>query len=168
MTTTHKFFGIIIIILLSFSCKPIIKIGNEEMVIEPAENFEPELPDVDLGPWEFESDYNDSILRILKKNDPYAPEGVRFNVEDVSICDKFCGEQYAKKFFEIMTMKEILYMPDEHAQKRIVPTSDLFSSNALLETVRDAYHGHHPLALSPDVIWLTICQGMSIHINLNF
>ncbi len=168
MTTTHKFFGIIIIILLSFSCKSIIKIGNDQMVIEPAENFEPELPDVDLGPWEFESDYNDSILRILKKNDPYAPEGVRFDVEDVTICDRFSGEKDAKIHFEEMTMREILYMPDEHAQKRIVPSSDLFSSNALLETVRDAYHGHHPLALSPDVIWLTICQGMSIHINLNF
>ena len=138
------------------------------MVIEPAENIEPELPDVDLGPWEFESDYNDSILRILKKNDPYAPEGVRFDVEDVTICDRFSGEKDAKIHFEEMTMREILYMPDEHAQKRIVPSSDLFSSNALLETVRDAYHGHHPLALSPDVIWLTICQGMSIHINLNF
>ncbi|MBR2260761.1 MAG: DUF4419 domain-containing protein [Paludibacteraceae bacterium] len=168
MTTTHKFFWIITIILLSFSCKSIIKIGNDQMVIEPAENIEPELPDVDLGPWEFESDYNDSILRILKKNDPYAPEGVRFDVEDVTICDRFSGEKDAKIHFEEMTMREILYMPDEHAQKRIVPSSDLFSSNALLETVRDAYHGHHPLALSPDVIWLTICQGMSIHINLNF
>ena len=168
MTTTHKFFWIITIILLSFSCKSIIKIGNDQMVIEPAENIEPELPDVDLGPWEFESDYNDSILRILKKNDPYAPEGVRFDVEDVTICDRFSGEKDAKIHFEEMTMREILYMPDEHAQKRIVPSSDLFSSNALFETVRDAYHGHHPLALSPDVIWLTICQGMSIHINLNF
>ena len=174
MTTTHKFFWIITIILLSFSCKSNQK--NAQMVIEPAESFVPIIPDDDLDT--YGPDYKDSIMRvlkeedsimgILKKNDPYAPEGVRFDVEDVTICDRFSGEKDAKIHFEEMTMREILYMPDEHAQKRIVPSSDLFSSNALLETVRDAYHGHHPLALSPDVIWLTICQGMSIHINLNF
>lgn len=112
--------------------------------------------------------YTDSILKILKKNDPYSPEGVRFNVENDSIATKFHKEQDAKTFIEKIALREILYMPEEHKQMRIVPTIAPHFPNALLETVRDAYHEHRPLALSPDVIWLTICQGMSFHINLNF
>ena len=30
-----------------------------------------------------------------------------------------------------------------------------------------AFYGHHPLCLSPDVIWITIVQGLSFHVNLN-
>ena len=48
MTTTHKFFWIITIILLSFSCKSSQK--NAQMVIEPAESIVPIIPDDDLDP----------------------------------------------------------------------------------------------------------------------
>ena len=111
---------------------------------------------------------NDSILRKLKENDPYSPEGVRFYVKNDTIADKFYEEQNVKNFFEYITLKEVLYMPEEHKNMRIAPTIGPNLPNGLLETVRNAYHGHYPLALSPDVIWLTICQGMSKHINLNF
>jgi hypothetical protein len=30
-----------------------------------------------------------------------------------------------------------------------------------------AYAGHRPVALSPDMIWLMICQGVAHHINAN-
>lgn len=111
---------------------------------------------------------NDSILRKLKENDPYSPEGVRFYVKNDTIADKFYKEQNVKNFFEYITLKEVLYMPEEHKNMRIAPTIGPNLPNGLLETVRNAYHGHYPLALSPDVIWLTICQGVSKHINLNF
>ncbi|MCR5496530.1 MAG: DUF4419 domain-containing protein [Paludibacteraceae bacterium] len=111
---------------------------------------------------------SDSILRKLKENDPYSPEGVRFYVKNDTIADKFYEEQNVKNFFEYITLKEVLYMPEEHKNMRIAPTIGPNLPNGLLETVRNAYHGHYPLALSPDVIWLTICQGMSKHINLNF
>ena len=97
-----------------------------------------------------------------------SPEGVRFDVENVNIAKRFHREINAKHIFEIIAMREIVYMPEEHKQMKLVPSIDRFYSNALLETVRTAYHNHHPLALSPDVIWLTICQGISIHIELNF
>ena len=97
-----------------------------------------------------------------------SPEGVRFNVENDSIAEEFKFEQDAKDVFMQTTWREIVYMPEEHKQMKLVPSIDRVESNALLETVRTAYHEHRPLALSPDVIWLTICQGISIHINMNF
>lgn len=105
---------------------------------------------------------NDSILRKLKENDPYSPEGVRFYVKNDTIADKFYEEQNVKNFFEYITLKEVLYMPEEHKNMRIAPTIGPNLPNGLLETVRNAYYGHYPLALSPDVIWLTICQGINI------
>src|SRR5581483_9537237 len=40
-------------------------------------------------------------------------------------------------------------------------------SNALVETLAFAYAHHKPVSLSPDVIWLTIMQGLAIHIQQN-
>lgn len=183
MTTTHKFIWIISSIIL-VSCNSSNQGNGQEniqgndnktdtTVQKPEEYFDSE--------YEFdESMYynnignnesvisNDSILRKLKENDPYSPEGVRFYVKNDTIADKFYEEQNVKNFFEYITLKEVLYMPEEHKNMRIAPTIGPNLPNGLLETVRNAYHGHYPLALSPDVIWLTICQGMSKHINLNF
>ncbi|MEW6302365.1 MAG: DUF4419 domain-containing protein [Verrucomicrobiota bacterium] len=39
--------------------------------------------------------------------------------------------------------------------------------NGLIAAVNLAFHDHRPLTLSPDHIWLTICQGVSNHINAN-
>eukprot|EP01052_Picozoa_sp_SAG31_P041062 SAG31_NODE_6120_length_2160_cov_4.003396_1_plen_50_part_10 len=35
--------------------------------------------------------------------------------------------------------------------------------NLLAKSVHAAFYGHHPLVLSPDVIWLTIAQGLANH-----
>ena len=183
MTTTHKFIWIISSIIL-VSCNSSNQ-GNGQENIQGNDNKtdttvqKPE--EYSDSEYEFdESMYynnignnesvinNDSILRKLKENDPYSPEGVRFYVKNDTIADKFYEEQNVKNFFEYITLKEVLYMPEEHKNMRIAPTIGPNLPNGLLETVRNAYHGHYPLALSPDVIWLTICQGMSKHINLNF
>ncbi|MBL7811318.1 MAG: DUF4419 domain-containing protein [Bacteroidetes bacterium] len=37
-----------------------------------------------------------------------------------------------------------------------------------MQAVHTAYDQHLPLVLSPDAIWLLICQGFSLHINENF
>ena len=183
MTTTHKFIWIISSVIL-VSCNSSNQ-GNGQENIQGNDNKtdttvqKPE--EYSDSEYEFdESMYynnignnesvisNDSILRKLKENDPYSPEGVRFYVKNDTIADKFYEEQNVKNFFEYITLKEVLYMPEEHKNMRIAPTIGPNLPNGLLETVRNAYHGHYPLALSPDVIWLTICQGMSKHINLNF
>ena len=183
MTTTHKFIWIISSIIL-VSCNSSNQ-GNGQENIQGNDNKTDTIvqkpEEYSDSEYEFdESMYynnignnesvinNDSILRKLKENDPYSPEGVRFYVKNDTIADKFYEEQNVKNFFEYITLKEVLYMPEEHKNMRIAPTIGPNLPNGLLETVRNAYHGHYPLALSPDVIWLTICQGMSKHINLNF
>lgn len=40
-------------------------------------------------------------------------------------------------------------------------------SHGLMEAVHLSYADHYPLALSPDVIWLTIAQGFANHVNAN-
>jgi len=35
------------------------------------------------------------------------------------------------------------------------------------KAVHAAFYGHHPLILSPDIIWLTIAQGLANHIDQN-
>jgi Domain of unknown function (DUF4419) len=41
------------------------------------------------------------------------------------------------------------------------------SNNGFLETVHRAYAQHHPLVITPDMIWLTIVQGFAQHVNHN-
>lgn len=42
-----------------------------------------------------------------------------------------------------------------------------YSQNALVKCVEKAFYDHYPLELSPDIIWMAICQGFSLHVNLN-
>lgn len=60
--------------------------------------------------------------------------------------------------------KEILYFPDTQRSDSLIP----LNSNGLMETIHVCYDQHRPLILSPDIIWLTICQGVSIHVNQHF
>jgi hypothetical protein len=41
------------------------------------------------------------------------------------------------------------------------------SYHPLMAALECAYAGHRPISLSPDMIWLLICQGVAHHINLN-
>jgi len=60
--------------------------------------------------------------------------------------------------------QEILYFPNSFNNSKLVKTGN----NALIQTLQHCYDEHRPLILSPDIIWLTIVQGLSIHINENF
>jgi hypothetical protein len=40
-------------------------------------------------------------------------------------------------------------------------------SNGFFDVAQQAYADHRPLVISPDMIWLLICQGFSIHVNQN-
>lgn len=39
------------------------------------------------------------------------------------------------------------------------------SSHPLIAALHAAFSSHYPISLSPDIIWLTITQGLAIHIN---
>lgn len=39
--------------------------------------------------------------------------------------------------------------------------------NLFAKAVHAAFYGHHPLILSPDIIWVTIAQGLANHVDQN-
>ncbi len=88
------------------------------------------------------------------------PKGVRFDVDNVKIAEDYRKEN------DIQTTirREAYFIPEEHRTEQLVYIHCCNLPNAVMT----AYKEHRPLALSPDEIWLTICQGMSIHINENF
>ncbi|XOV67389.1 MAG: DUF4419 domain-containing protein [Fluviicola sp.] len=56
--------------------------------------------------------------------------------------------------------KKIIAIPAASQGKKIAPAM----WNGLVETVHTAFDEHRPLVLSPDDIWLTICQAFGNHI----
>lgn len=44
---------------------------------------------------------------------------------------------------------------------------DVPHNHQLMQAVHLAFARHYPLVLTPDVIWLTIAQGLAVHINKN-
>eukprot|EP00041_Stephanoeca_diplocostata_P020695 m.468236 g.468236 ORF g.468236 m.468236 type:complete len:310 (-) comp21642_c1_seq46:2066-2995(-) len=47
-------------------------------------------------------------------------------------------------------------------------TVEVFSKqNLLAKAIHKAFHEHHPLILSPDIIWLSIAQGLANHVDKN-
>lgn len=98
------------------------------------------------------------------KTDFEKPYGVLFKVNDVDIADTILKADTAKRVFEIKIGKEILFFPEEQANLGLVNCPN----NGLIQTIQECYDNHRPLILTPDIIWLAICQGVSIHINENY
>jgi len=98
---------------------------------------------------------------LPKRVDYPKPEGLMFKVDDVELAKTLMEDDSAEKIFEEKIDKKILYYPKEFKKYRLVHTYN----NGLIQTIHNCYSSHRPLLLTPDVIWLAICQGVSIHIN---
>jgi len=92
------------------------------------------------------------------------PQGVLFAVDDVEPADSLLLTDTTKKVIENKIGKEIMFMPEEQQNSLIVPCGN----NGLIQTLQECYDNHRPLVLTPDIIWLAICQGVSLHINENY
>lgn len=91
-------------------------------------------------------------------------EELTFEVDSVQISDTLHETYPAKAIIEQKINQPILFLPSEIDTTKLIPTF----SNSLIGTIEKCFDEHRPLVLTPDVIWLTICQGSSIHINENF
>jgi hypothetical protein len=89
---------------------------------------------------------------------------VSFSTCDVPIAEKPLAEVPYHD-----ALKHRLFRPGvsiEAASRRLttlVPTTD----HAFMDAVHLAFAQHRPLVLSPDHIWLLICQGFALHVNAN-
>jgi hypothetical protein len=51
--------------------------------------------------------------------------------------------------------------------KRDIPLLTPIANNNFIKAVELAYANHYPLVISPDMMWLLICQGFAAHVNAN-
>jgi hypothetical protein len=81
-----------------------------------------------------------------------------FHVADVSTANTLLEEvSYEKAIKSII--KDVESYPT--SRKNIVQAR----MHAFVDAVGRAYSEHRPLVISPDMIWLLICQGFSTHVN---
>jgi len=114
---------------------------------------------ISCGTKKVENECPNSKASILVK-----PKGFTFAVSDVEIANSFLKVDSAQDVFENKIGKEILFFPKEHSGLEIVSCPN----NGLIQTIQECYDNHRPLILTPDIIWLAICQGVSIHINEHY
>lgn len=78
--------------------------------------------------------------------------------------------EYSKTAFEKVPYREALEhrvgsaiegMPLQYKKDFLIPVD----VNAFMAAVHLSYAKHYPLIISPDMIWMLICQGASAHIN---
>jgi len=104
------------------------------------------------------------FIGICSAQTTSSPKGKRFKVDDVEIAPGPKNTMKAQHAFEVKLSREIQFFPDELKDETVVPAW----GNNFVATIHTAFDEHRPLSLTPDVIWLVIAQGVSIHINENF
>ncbi|MFY7826231.1 MAG: DUF4419 domain-containing protein [Flectobacillus sp.] len=101
---------------------------------------------------------------ITSPNNLRKPEGVTFQVDEVKLANEPLKTFSADHTFGLAIGNELLFYPEEHKDYLLVPSQE----NGFVSTLQYCYDQHRPLVLSPDAIWMTICQGVSYHINENY
>lgn len=95
-----------------------------------------------------------------------AQQKVTFAVEKIELAKDTLKTLSYQQSLEFLFGRKIEAFPAEKKNVRLIPIASN-GGNAFIETLHTAYYEHRPLVFSPDMIWLLICQGFSIHINQN-
>jgi len=89
-------------------------------------------------------------------------KSVRFNVSDVEPSSERLASVDVKSNLDRTAEAKILVCPQ--AAKEVVRDADF---HPLIAAAALAFKQHYPLVLSPDMIWLTVLQGVAQHIQNN-
>lgn len=89
--------------------------------------------------------------------------GFTFAVDDVKPASFRLNEVAFDVFVNDRFSKKVYSFPQEMRGKNIVANH----GNGFLSTVKFAYNDHRPLELSPDDIWLVLCQSFGDHVTAN-
>lgn len=87
--------------------------------------------------------------------------GFTFNVDDVPKTSELLKQVSFDAFLEQRLNYKVYSFPQELNDQEVVA----HLGNGFLSTVEFAYNHHRPLELSPDVVWLLICQGFGDHVT---
>jgi hypothetical protein len=100
----------------------------------------------------------------VKLSSQTAKHYVTFSLTDVPLATKLLPENSVKKAMKLLAKPNRVEAYSK-LDKRLYASSRI--SNAFLLAVHEAFSSHRPLAISPDHIWLLICQGFSKHVKVN-
>src|SRR5690349_19608503 len=87
-------------------------------------------------------------------------KGVRFDVADVKPSTERLASVDLKSNLDRTAQAKVLVCPQ--ATKEVVRDADF---HPLIAAAAFAFKQHYPLVLSPDIIWLTVLQGVAQHIQ---
>lgn len=90
-------------------------------------------------------------------------DDVTFNVSDVEPTDVVLKTVKTKVALETLVRR-----PIEAASDYSDDCLENVTNNPLISAAKTAFALHLPLVFTPDVIWTTLCQGLSIHIDMNW
>ncbi len=107
---------------------------------------------------------NDSTYTVTEKTETVAAPGKNsstFQLAHVKRNTKPLQTFPMKRLMAGRTGKAIYIMPESTQNQHGVPVY----MNGFVQGVQYAYAEHRPLVISPDMVWLLIAQGFSIHVN---
>ena len=94
-----------------------------------------------------------------------------FAVSDVSPCTRRLSRTPVERAVHVATTKRPggQGAPAPPLEAHSHPVPDLIDSfcNSFVGAATMAFHQHYPLVLSPDQVWVLLCQGFATHVNLN-
>lgn len=101
-----------------------------------------------------------------------AKKGTTFQVADVEPAASPLSETpYAAALERLLESERLSkgedYRPIEACTKHDRRLVDCVDHHPVVSALSSAYAQHRPISLSPDMIWLMICQGAAHHINAN-
>ncbi len=100
------------------------------------------------------------IFFIFVSSSLFAQNEITFTIENIN---------RATTLLETKTYKEILssFTDSLEANSSIDYELVNYGAHSFLDGMHQAYADHRPFVISPDIIWLLICQGFANHINYN-
>ncbi|HEY2585505.1 MAG TPA: DUF4419 domain-containing protein, partial [Tepidisphaeraceae bacterium] len=84
-----------------------------------------------------------------------------------AVCNVPAAEPWLDEVPYRTAVETLVGGPIESCPSRLHTTLVPAEYHAFVHAVHLAFHGHHRLAISPDHIWLLICQGFAAHVNAN-
>jgi hypothetical protein len=119
-----------------------------------------------------------STLLFLLITIVFAKDGITFKVEDLKKPTTLLEQKYYDDIIKGMLLADNFIFPQESLKIANLPYGIIAKSKNIDSLVSYGYHPffdgmyqayaeHRPFTLSPDMIWLLLCQGFANHVNIN-
>ncbi len=90
-------------------------------------------------------------------------DGVTFQVADVTLAEELLETVKTKAAAEVLLRRRL-----EAASDYTEDCVAKITGNPLVHAAKLAHLQHRPLVLTPDAIWLTLCQGLATHVDIHW